>query len=107
MEQRRRFVLVCLVALVFAAAVSASIDFFTWRAQRDGAARVFQKAVGGLGMGAIAAPIWQFINYDPRIMSVDDSITWPVPGGYSFGPERTSTVSSFDEKPEDQWISRD
>ena len=58
-------------------------------------------------MGAIAAPIWQFINYDPRIMSVDDSITWPVPGGYSFVPERTSTVSSFDEKPEDQWISRD
>lgn len=107
MEQRRRITLVCLLALVLAASVAAGIDAWTRWTPRDGSARVFQQAVGGLGMGAIATPIWQFINYDPRIMSVDDSITWPVPGGYSFGPERTATVSSFDATPEDQWISRD
>lgn len=106
MERRRHAVLVCLVGLVLAAAVAVGLDVHAWQQRSHQAAHTFQKAVGGLGMGAIATPIWQFINYDPRIMSVDDSITWPIPGGYSFGPDRTGTVSSFHETPEEQWITR-
>ena len=65
---------------------------------------IFQNAIRGLGMGAITAPIWQFINFDFRINSVDDSMTWPVPGGYSYGPDRTGTINYFEEIPADQWI---
>jgi hypothetical protein len=62
----------------------------------------FQKMVGGLGMGAISSPIWNFINFDPRIQSVDDSTLWPIPGGYSYSPDRTATVSYFEEIPVNQ-----
>jgi hypothetical protein len=55
-------------------------------------------------MGAISTPIWNFINFDPRIQPVDDSITWPIPGGYSYGPDRTATVSYFEEIPVNQLL---
>jgi hypothetical protein len=83
-----------------------AVDMQVWRGQRAEEITTFQRATGGLGIGAIATPIWQFINYDARVLSVDDSITWPVPGGYSYGPDRTGAVSYFDEIPEDQWIVR-
>lgn len=92
--------------LFVAAATAITVDVYSWRGRRADDMRTFQRAVGGLGMGAIATPLWQFMNYDPRIVSVDDSMTWPVPGGYSYGPDRTGTVSYFEETPEDQWIAR-
>ncbi|MEW6350948.1 MAG: hypothetical protein AB1646_17970 [Thermodesulfobacteriota bacterium] len=66
--------------------------------------RTFQRAVGGLGLGAIAVPMWQFLNYDFRIQPVDDSVSWPVPGGYSYGPDRTATVSYFQEVAGNEWV---
>jgi hypothetical protein len=64
----------------------------------------FQKMVGGVGMGAISTPIWNFINFDPRIQPIDDSTLWPIPGGYSYGPDRTGTVSYFEEIPVNQLL---
>ncbi len=104
MERRCRMVLVLLVLLVVMAGAAIAMDMKTWQGRRAENIRIFQRATGGLGMGAIASPIWQFINYDTRILSVDDSITWPVPGGYSYGPDRTGTVTYFEEVPENQWI---
>ena len=104
MERRCRMVLVLLVLLVVMAGAVIAMDMKTWQRRRAENIRIFQRATGGLGMGAIASPIWQFINYDARILSVDDSITWPVPGGYSYGPDRTGTVTYFEEVPENQWI---
>jgi len=86
------------------AGAAIAMDMKVWQGRRAENIRIFQRATGGLGMGAIASPIWQFINYDARILSVDDSITWPVPGGYSYGPDRTGTVTYFEEIPENQWI---
>jgi len=86
------------------AGAAIAMDMKVWQGRRAENIRIFQRATGGLGMGAIASPIWQFINYDARILSVDDSITWPVPGGYSYGPDRTGTVTYFEEVPENQWI---
>ncbi len=106
MERHRRLVLILVIILVVVTAAAIALDMQAWRGLETEDIRVFQEAAGGLGMGAIAAPIWQFINYDPRIFSVDDSITWPVPGGYSYGPDRTGTVSYFEEVPEDQWNIR-
>jgi len=62
----------------------------------------FQRMVGGVGMGAISTPLFNFINYDPRIQPVDDSVTWPVPGVYSYGPDRTASIFYFEEIPMDQ-----
>jgi hypothetical protein len=106
LERRATQALILLVALVLATTIAVAVDLYAWKFRSAESARVFQRACGGLGMGAIASPIWQFINYDTRALSVDDSITWPVPGGYSYGPDRTGTVSHFEEVPEDQWIGR-
>lgn len=106
MEKRSRIVLFSVILLVLITAAAIALDMLAWRGHKAEDIRVFQRATGGLGMGAIATPIWQFINYDARILSVDDSITWPVPGGYSYGPDRTGTVSYFEEVAEDQWNIR-
>jgi hypothetical protein len=106
MEKRCHRLLIALVALVLVTTAAISWDAVAWHGRRAERTLVFQKATGGLGLGAIATPIWQFINYDARILSVDDSITWPIPGGYSYGPDRTATVSYFEEVPQDQWIAR-
>jgi len=92
--------------MVVTTAAAITLDIQAWRGRQTEDMRIFQRAVGGLGMGAIATPMWQFINYDARIFSVDDSITWPIPGGYSYGPDRTGTVSYFEEITEDQWVIR-
>jgi hypothetical protein len=96
--------LTLVVLLVVMAGAAIAVDMKAWQGRRAENIRTFQRAVGGLGMGAMASPIWQFINYDARVLSVDDSITWPVPGGYSYGPDRTGTVSYFEEVPANQWI---
>jgi hypothetical protein len=106
MERQCRLVLILVILLTITAGAAIAIDMKAWQGRRAENARVFQRATGGLGMGAIAGPIWQFINYDARVLSVDDSITWPVPGGYSYGPDRTGTVTYFEEVPESQWIVR-
>ena len=103
MQKRSCIVLSFVVLLVVITAAAIALDMQFWRGHKTEDIRVFQRATGGLGMGAIATPIWQFINYDARIFSVDDSMTWPVPGGYSYGPDRTGTVSYFEEVPEEQW----
>jgi hypothetical protein len=95
--------LTLVVLLVVMAGAAIAVDMKVWQGHRAENIRIFQRASGGLGMGAIASPIWQFINYDARVLSVDDSIIWPVPGGYSYGPDRTATVTYFEEIPENQW----
>lgn len=107
MEKRSHILLLSVILLVVITAAAIALDMQLWRGRRAEDMRSFQRATGGLGMGAIATPIWQFINYDVRIFSVDDSMTWPVPGGYSYGPDRTGTVSYFEEVPENQWIIRE
>lgn len=106
MENRFHRLLIALGALVLVTVAAIGWDVMAWHGRRSEYTVIFQKATGGLGLGAIATPIWQFINYDARILSVDDSITWPIPGGYSYGPDRTATVSYFEEVPQDQWIDR-
>jgi hypothetical protein len=106
MNARVRALFVSVLVLSVAAAAVIAVDVYSWRGRRADDMRTFQRATGGVGMGAIATPLWQFINYDARIVSVDDSMTWPVPGGYSYGPDRTGSVSYFQETPEDQWIAR-
>lgn len=104
MERHSCIALVLVILLVAIAGAAILLDMQAWRGRQTEDMRIFQRAVGGLGMGAIATPIWNLVDYDPRIFSVEDCITWPVPGGYSYAPDRTATVSLFKEVPENQWI---
>jgi hypothetical protein len=52
------------------------------------AARSFQRSVRGLGIGSALRPDWGFSTYDPRIDAGDETMLWPVPGGYSYSPEQ-------------------
>jgi hypothetical protein len=93
------FLLLVLIALTV---VMIAWDQYFWKRIHTDQMVDFQRMVGGIGKGAISTPIWNFINFDPRIQSIDDSITWPIPGGYSYGPDRTATVSYFEEFPVNQ-----
>jgi len=104
MNKKIRFYLTSLCTLIILTTVAIASDMYVWKHVQAEKMVVFQQMVGGVGMGAISTPIWNFINYDPRIQPVDDSITWPIPGGYSYGPDRTATVSYFEEIPKNQLI---
>lgn len=99
-----RFYLTFLGILIIVTIAAIASDMYFWKKVPARKMTVFQEMLGGVGMGAISTPVWNFINYDPRIQPVDDSITWPVPGGYSYGPDRTATVSYFEEIPKNQLI---
>ena len=59
----------------------------------------FQQMVGGVGMGAVLVPAWNFSDYDPRLQPEPIDMLYPIPGGYSYSPDRLAMVSSF-RKPE-------
>jgi len=61
--------------------------------------RLFQRAIGALGMGAAATPSWNVLHYDPRLQAVDDSNLWPVPGGYPYSPSAASAAVGIRELP--------
>ena len=101
----KSMVLMVFVCVLTGACVSLLIiDHILWENVSQAPMRTFQRMVGGLGMGAISTPVWNFINFDPRIMSVDDSILWPIAAGYPYGPDRTGTVTYFQEIPKNQII---
>ena len=60
---------------------------------------LFQRAVGGLGMGSAATPAWNVLHYDPRLQPVDDSNLWPVAGSYPYSPSAVSSAVAFGELP--------
>jgi hypothetical protein len=93
------FFLMVLIALTF---LAIAYDQYSWKGIQADQMIAFQRMVGGVGMGAISVPIWNFINFDPRIQPIDDSTLWPIPGGYSYSPDRTATVSYFEEIPANQ-----
>ena len=69
--------------------------------------RLFQRSVGGLGMGAAASPAWNLMHFDPRLQSVDDSNLWPIAGSYPFSPSAASASVDIRELPrEDLQIIR-
>ena len=91
-----------LLILSVLAVLMIAWDEYSWKKIQADQMVTFQRMVGGVGMGAISIPIWNFVNFDPRIQPIDDSTLWPIPGGYSFGPDRTATVSYFEEIPANQ-----
>ena len=62
-------------------------------------ARAFQEFACGFGLGASVNAKWGFIDFDPRIDNADETVLSPVPGGYSFSPERGFTLTHMSEMP--------
>ncbi len=89
-----------IITTVLLIAISLGILFSEHYLSGNNEAKIvaFQNYVGGLGIGASVSPEWGFINYDPRIDHVDETSLWPIPGGYSYSPERGMTVGDIEEK---------
>lgn len=68
-----------------------------WESYHTSRIKEFQQYAGGLGLGASISPEWGFINYDPRIDFTDETNLWPVPGGYSYAPDRNASVAGIKE----------
>ena len=67
------------------------------RGGQQGGAKSFQTALGGMGMGAITVPSWNFGDFDPRLQPGGYDRSYPIPGGYSYSPDRLTMVSSFQD----------
>jgi len=55
----------------------------------------FQQAIGGVGLGAVITPAWNFSDFDPRLQQYPADHFYPVPSGFPYSPDRLSMVSSF------------
>jgi len=58
----------------------------------------FQQMIGGVGMGAVTVPAWNFSDFDPRLQTESTDTLYPIPGGYAYSPDRLAMVSAF-QKP--------
>jgi len=97
MESRAKLpILMCLLLFVLSLFV-LTLDTRHWKTISDNDMRQFQQLAGGLGMGAVTTPVWSVIEFDPRLQSVDESTLRPLPGGYSYSPTGTSSVTCFKE----------
>jgi hypothetical protein len=55
----------------------------------------FQQMVGGVGLGAVIVPAWNFSDFDPRLQPEAMDTLYPLPGGYGYSPDRLAMVSAF------------
>ena len=70
-------------------------DSYNGQDDHHSASYRFQRAIGGVGLGAVMVPAWNIRDYDPRLQQVADDTVYPLPGGYSYSPERLVMVTSF------------
>ena len=59
---------------------------------------MFQQAIGGVGLGALITPAWNFSDFDPRLQQYPADHLYPVPSGFPYSPDRLSMVSSFTDE---------
>ncbi len=93
---------VALATLAIASAVSFLfvLEAVYWNsASGADTARLFQRSVGGLGMGATATPAWNLFYFDPRLQPVEDSNLGPLPGHFPYSPASAAGVRVFRESP--------
>lgn len=87
-------ILMIIFLLILIASVLLGIET---RYYRDSETGQIQQFLGGLGLGSAIIPEWGFLNYDPRIDFVDETSLWPIPGGYSYSPERGFSITDMGE----------
>jgi hypothetical protein len=97
MEIRAKAPLLACAALLLLSLSVLALDACRWQSLSHEKMRWFQERTGGLGMGAVAAPAWSVVDFDPRLQPVDESKVWPLPGSYPYSPAAASSVTHFRE----------
>jgi hypothetical protein len=97
MEPRAKVPLLVCAALLLLTLSVLALDACRWRSLSHEKMQWFQERTGGLGMGAVAAPAWSVVDFDPRLQPVDESKVWPLPGSYRYSPAAASSVTHFGE----------
>lgn len=89
------------IIFIIASGFLALVLLVIWQDSHNGSnnhrqeSYLFQRAIGGIGLGAVTTPAWNFNDYDPRLEQMADDSIYPLPGGYSFTPDRLVMVSYF------------
>ena len=87
--------LACIISLVAIVVIVLYQESDNREMVQKEARESFQIAVGGMGIGAITVPAWNFGDYDPRLQPGGYDRIYPLPGGYSYSPDRLTMVTSF------------
>ncbi len=95
MEKGVSGLLACIMFLVVTVVIVLYLESDNKQTAEQATRKSFQTALGGMGMGATTVPAWNFGDYDPRIQPGAYDRLYPIPGGYSFSPDRLTMVSSF------------
>jgi len=98
MEKGVSGLLACIMFLVATVVIVLSLENGNKQTAKQAARQSFQTALGGVGMGATTVPAWNFGDYDPRLQPGAYDRLYPIPGGYSYSPDRLTMVSSFQVK---------
>jgi len=89
--------IIAIIFLITASLIIIVSEWYLWENFESVEMKAFQRYVCGFGLGATINPAWGFISYDPRVDHVDEAQLWPIPGGYSYSPDRGLSVSDFKE----------
>ncbi|RUM46343.1 MAG: hypothetical protein DSY80_02335 [Desulfocapsa sp.] len=86
-----------LVCIVFLVTIVLIVLFLEIHKQTDKQEirETFQSAIGGIGTGATTVPAWNFGDYDLRMQPGGYDRIYPIPGGYSYSPDRLTMISGF------------
>ncbi len=95
MEKGVAGLLALVISLVLAVGTVLLYEHGSRGTEKQETQAAFQLALGGVGMGAITVPAWNFGDFDPRIQPGGYDRIYPIPGGYSYSPDRLTMVSSF------------
>jgi len=93
-------ILIIVLCILITSSITVIVyDRYAWKDYGAEKIRAFQQYVCGFGLGASVNPGWGFLNFDPRVDSVDETGLFPVPGGYSYSPDCGLSVSEIKENP--------
>ncbi len=87
--------LVCIVSLVTIVVIVLFLEISKQQTAKQETRETFQSALGGMGTGATTVPSWNFGDYDIRLQPGAYDRSYPIPGGYSYSPDRLTMVSGF------------
>ena len=98
MEKGVTTLLAGIIFLGVTIAIVLSLESGDRKTEMQQARQSFQAGIGGMGMGATTVPAWNFGDFDPRLQPGSYDRLYPIPGGYSYSPDRLTMVSSFQDK---------
>ena len=90
--------LVCIVSLVAIVVIVLFFEINRQKTRQQETRETFQYALGGIGTGAATVPAWNFGDYDLRMQPGGYDRIYPIPGGYSYSPDRLTMISGFQDQ---------